>query len=45
MNCNKEVDGVVSATISIANNQYSCLTELLGHRQSSKILENFFLIF
>ena len=36
---------VVSVIISLVNNRYSCLVELLGHRQSTKILEKFFLTF
>ena len=34
---------VVGAIISLVNNQYICLVELLVHRQSTEILENFFL--
>ena len=30
MSCNKEVSKVVSAIISLVNNQYSCLVELLA---------------
>ena len=30
MSCGKEVSKVVSAIISLINNQYSCLAELLG---------------
>ena len=45
MSRNKEVDEVVSAIISLANNQYICFVELLDHRQSTEILENFFLTF
>ena len=45
MSRGKEVGEVVSAIISLVNNQYSCLVELLGHRQSTKILENVFLTF
>ena len=30
MSCNKEVSKVVSAIISLVNNQYSCLLELLA---------------
>ena len=45
MGRDKEVGEVVSAIISLENNQYSCLVELLGHRQSTKILNNFFLTF
>ena len=45
MSRDKEVGEVVSAIISLENNQYSCLVELLGHRQSTKILNNFFLTF
>ena len=41
----KKVDEVVSAIISLVNNQHSCLVELLGHHQSTEILENFFLTF
>ena len=37
----KKVGEVVSAMISLVNNQHSCLVELLGHRQSTEILENF----
>ena len=45
MSHDKEVGEVVSAVISLVNNQYSCLVELLGHRHSTEILENFFLTF
>ena len=45
MSHDKEVGEVVSAVISLVNNQYSCLVELLGHCQSTEILENFFLTF
>ena len=45
MSHDKEVGEVVSAAISLVNNQYSCLIELLDHRQSTEILENFFLTF
>ena len=41
MSRNKKVGEVVSAMISLVNNQHSCLVELLGHRQSTEILENF----
>ena len=41
----KEVGEVVSAAISLLNNQYSSLIELLDHRQSTEILKNFFLTF
>ena len=45
MSRDKKVGEVVSAIISLVNNQHSCLVELLGHRQSTEILENFFLTF
>ena len=45
MSHDKEVGEVVSAAISLLNNQYSCLIELLDHRQSTEILKNFFLTF
>ena len=45
MSRDKEVGKVVSAIISLVNTHYSCLLELLGHRQFTKILENFFLTF
>ena len=45
MSHDKEVGEVVSAIIFLVTNQYSCLVELLGHRQSTEILENFFLTF
>ena len=45
MSRNKEVGKVVSAIISLVNNEYSCLVELLAHRPSTEILENFFLTF
>ena len=45
MSHHKETGKVVSAVISLVNNQYACLIELLGHRQSTEILENFFLTF
>ena len=45
MSRDKEVGEVVSAIISLENNQYSCLVELLGPRQSTKILNKFFLTF
>ena len=41
MSHDKKVGKAVSAIISLVNNQYSCLVELLGHRQSTEILENF----
>ena len=41
MSPDKEVGQVVSKIISLVNNQYSCSVELLGHRQSIEILENF----
>ena len=37
MSHNKEVGEVLSAIISLVNNQYSCIVELLGHRQSTGI--------
>ena len=43
MSRDKDVGDVVSAIISLVNNQYSCLVDLLDHRQSTEILENFFL--
>ena len=45
MSRDKKVGEVVSAIISLANNQHSCLVELLGHPQSTEILDNFFLTF
>ena len=45
MSRDKEVGKVVSAIISLVNTHYSCLVELLGYRQFTKILENFFLTF
>ena len=45
MSRDKKVGEVVSAIISLVNNQHSCLVELLGQRQSTEILENFFLRF
>ena len=45
MSRDKKVGEVVSAIISLVNNQHSCLVELLGHRQSTEILENFLLTF
>ena len=41
MSRDEKVGELVSAIISLVNNQYSCLVELLGHRQSTEILENF----
>ena len=41
MSHDEKVGEVVSAIISLVNNQYSCLVELLGHRQPTEILENF----
>ena len=39
----KKVDEVVSAIISLVNNQHSCLVELLGHHQSTEIhVEHFY---
>ena len=40
MSRGKELSEVVSAIISLVNNQYSCLVQLLGHRQCNEILEN-----
>ena len=37
MSHNKEVGEVLSAIISLVNNQCSCIVELLGHRQSTGI--------
>ena len=37
MSHNKEVGEVLSAIISLVNNQYSCIVELLGHRLSTGI--------
>ena len=45
MSRDKKVGEVVSAIISLVNNQHSCLVELLGHCQSTQIQENFFLTF
>ena len=45
MSRNKAVGELVSAIISLVNNHYSCLVELLDHRQSTEILENFSLTF
>ena len=45
MSHDKEVGEIVSAAISLLNNQYSCLIELLDHRQPTEILKNFFLTF
>ena len=41
----EKVGEVVSASISLVNNQYSCLVEFLGHHQSTEILKNFSLSF
>ena len=41
MSHDKKVGKAVSAIISLVNNQYSCLVELPGHRQSTQILKNF----
>ena len=43
MSRDKEESEVVGAILSLVNNQYSCLVQLLGHRQSNEILENVFL--
>ena len=43
MSRDKELSEVVSEIISLVNNQYSCLVQLLRHRQSNEILENVFL--
>ena len=43
MSRDEKVDEVVSALISLVNNQYSCLVEFLGHHQSTEILDNFLL--
>ena len=40
----EKVGEVVSALISLVNNQYSCLVEFLGHHQSTEILENLFFV-
>ena len=45
MSRDKEVGEVVSEITFLVNNQYSCLVELLGDRQSTEILENFFATF
>ena len=45
MSRDKKVGKLVSAIISLVNNQHSCSVELLGHRQSTEILENFLLTF
>ena len=45
MSRDKKVGKLVSAIISLVNNQHSCLVELLSHRQSTEILENFLLTF
>ena len=45
MSRDKKVGEVVSAIISLVNNQHSCLVELLGPPQSTEILDNFFLTF
>ena len=45
MSRDEKVGEVVSALISLVNNQYSCLVEFLGHHQSIEIMENFFLTF
>ena len=41
----KKVGEVVSAIISLVNNQHSCLVELVGHRLWTENLETFFLSF
>ena len=45
MSHDKEVGEIVSVIIFLVNNQYSCLVEFVGHRQSTEILEIFFLTF
>ena len=45
MSRDKKVGEVVSAIISLVNSQFSCLVQLLGHRQSTEILESIFLTF
>ena len=45
MSLDKKLGEVVSAIISLVNSQFSCLVQLLSHRQSTEILENFFVAF
>ena len=45
MSRDKKVGEVVSEITFLVNNQYSCLVELLGDRQSTEILDNFFVTF
>ena len=45
MSCDQEEGEVVSAIISLVNNRFGCLVELLDHRQSTEILDKFFRIF
>ena len=42
MSRDEKVGEVVSALISLVNNQYSCLVEFLGHHQSTEILQNLY---